>query len=82
MSQEVMDSSHEIDLKVGIINSSKGAILFSEKKGEATSGQSKNSSSHRPISARLGPVLPSKGGGCPDLSSVEKSLTPKDDSQI
>lgn len=63
------------------LNSSKEAVLFSEEK-EVTSGQIKNSSSNRPISAWLGPVPLSKGDRCSDLSRVEKSLSRKDDLQI
>lgn len=82
MSPGDMDSSHGTEVRAKIKNSSKGALLFSEENREVTSGQNKNSSSHRPISAQLGPVLPSKVDGGLDLRRVKKSPARKDDSHI
>lgn len=73
MSPGDTDSSHGTEVRAKIKDSSKGALLFSEEKEEVTSGQTKNSSSHRPISAQLRPVLPSKeDGGAGPQESKEK----------
>lgn len=82
MSPGDTDSSHGTEVRAKIKDSSKGALLFSEEKEEVTSGQTKNSSSHRPISAQLGPVLPSKedGGAGPQESKEKPNL--KDASHI